>query len=311
MAESKKITLRNSYGAALKELGASAPDVVVLTADLADATKTDAFKEAFPDRFVECGIAESNMVGIAAGLSLMGLVPFVSSFAMFLAGRAYDQVRNSVAYPHLNVKLVATHAGITTGPDGATHQCLEDIALMRAIPGMLVMSPSDDIETRQMIRAAYEYVGPVYIRIGRPDVAGYHDDGYEFRIGRGEVVTEGDDLAIIATGVVVSEAIQAARALREDGISARVINMPTIKPLDEELVIQAAKDCRNIMTVEDHNIYGGLGEAVCGVLSENYPVPVKRVGVNDRFGYSAKPDELMKAFGLTAEGIYDAARRFV
>lgn len=303
MAETKKIATRDSYGNGLKELGAVVDDLVVLDADLAGATKTATFKAEYPDRFFDCGIAEANMVGVAAGLSTMGLVPFVSTFAMFAAGRAYEQIRNTVGYPHLNVKIGATHGGISVGEDGASHQCCEDFALMRSIPGMTVMCPSDDIEARQMVKAAYDLNGPVYIRFGRAATPVYHSEDYRFEIGKGEVIRDGMDAAIIATGIMVPEAIEAAELLAAQGISVRVINMATIKPLDEALVLQAARDCGRIVTVEEHTILGGLGEAVCGVLSEKLPVPVKRIGVNDKYGHSGPAAELLKQFGLCADNI--------
>lgn len=303
MVELKKIATRESYGNALKELGATADDLVVLDADLAGATKTGMFKKEYPDRFFDCGIAEANMVCVAAGLSTMGLVPFVSTFAMFAAGRAYEQVRNTVGYPHLNVKIGATHGGISIGEDGATHQCCEDFALMRTIPGMTVMTPSDDVEARKMVKAAYEMEGPVYIRFGRAPAPVYHDEDFKFEIGKGEVLRDGDDVAIIATGIMVFEAMEAARVLESEGISARVINMATIKPLDKELVLKAARECGKIVTVEEHNIIGGLGEAVCSTLAEDYPVSVTRIGVNDQYGHSGPAGELMKQMGLSAENI--------
>lgn len=313
MAENtvKKIATRESYGNSLKELAEEFPNLVVLDADLAAATKTGIFRKAYPDRHIDCGIAESNMMGVAAGLSLVGKIPFVSSFAMFAAGRAFEQVRNSIGYPHLNVKIGATHAGITVGEDGATHQCNEDIALMRTIPGMVVMSPSDDVEARAMVKAAYEYVGPVYIRFGRSAVPVFHEEeNYTFQIGKGEVIQDGADVAVIANGLLVAEAIEAGRLLAEAGISARIINMPTIKPLDEELVVKAAQECGRIITCEEHNILGGLGEAVCSCLSEKCPVPVRRIGVNDEFGHSGPAAALLKQFGLSAEHIVEVAKEF-
>ncbi len=311
MADVKKIATRESYGNALKELGETAKDLVVLDADLAGATKTSVFQKAFPDRHFDCGIAEANMIDVAAGLSTMGLVPFASTFAMFAAGRAYEQVRNTIGYPHLNVKIGATHGGISVGEDGASHQCCEDFALMRTIPGMTVLCPADDVEARKMVRAAYEMEGPVYMRFGRAATPVFHDEDYQFVIGKGEVVTDGTDVAVIANGITVPEAIAAAKLLAEAGISARVINMATIKPLDEALVIQAAKDCGRVVTVEEHNILGGLGEAVCGVLSERYPVPVKRIGINDEFGHSGPAGALLAAFGLDAAGIAAKVKDFL
>ena len=287
MAEVKKIATRDSYGNALAALGAEHDDLIVFDADLAGATKTGTFKKAFPERHFNCGIAEGNMIAVAAGASTMGLVPFASSFAMFAAGRAYEQVRNSIGYPHLNVKIGATHGGISVGEDGASHQCCEDFALMRSIPGMVVMSPADDVEARAAVKAAYEYEGPVYLRFGRLAVPVFHDEAsFKFEIGKGEVLQEGTDVAIIANGLLVNEAIEAGKALAEAGISARVINLCTIKPLDEELVLKAARECGKVITCEEHSIIGGLGEAVCALLSEKCPTPVRRIGVNDEFGHS-------------------------
>ena len=311
MADMVKIATRDSYGSALAELGKEHDNLVVFDADLAGATKTSTFMKAFPDRHFDCGIAEANMIGVAAGASTMGLVPFASSFAMFAAGRAFEQVRNSVGYPHLNVKIGATHGGISVGEDGASHQCCEDFALMRSIPGMVVMSPSDDVEAKAMVKAAYEYVGPVYMRFGRAAQPVFHDaEGYSFRIGKGEVLREGADVAIIANGLMVYEAVKAAETVAAEGIDAMVINMATIKPLDEELVLSAAKKCGKIITCEEHTIIGGLGEAVCSVLSEKLPTPVRRIGVNDEFGHSGPAGELLKAFGLCAEHVVEVAREF-
>lgn len=312
MADVKKIATRESYGNALVELGKEHEDLVVLDADLAAATKTGTFKKAFPDRHIDCGIAEANMVGIGAGLAAAGMVPFVSSFAMFAAGRAFEQVRNSVGYPHLNVKIGATHAGISVGEDGATHQCNEDIALMRTIPGMVVISPADDVEAKAAVRAAYEYDGPVYLRFGRlaaPVI--FDEETYKFEIGKGQVVTEGTDVTIIATGLMVGNSMEAAKMLAEKGISAKVINMATIKPLDEELVIAAAKETGKVVTVEEHSVIGGLGSAVCDVLSEKCPTPVLKVGVNDVFGHSGPALDLIAEFGLDAKGIAEKVERFV
>lgn len=303
MADVKKIATRDSYGNALKELGDEFDNVVVLDADLAGATKTGTFKKAHPDRFFDCGIQEANMVDVAAGLSTMGLVPFAATFAMFAAGRAYEQVRNTIGYPHLNVKIGATHGGISVGEDGASHQCCEDFALMRTIPGMTVMCPADDVEARAMVKAAYKMTGPCYMRFGRAATPVFHEEGYHFEIGKGEVLRDGKDIAIIATGILVPEAIEAGKALAEQGIDAMVINMATIKPLDEELVLAAAKQCGKVITVEEHNIIGGLGEAVCSLLSEKLPTPVKRIGVNDVFGHSGPAAALLKQFGLSAENI--------
>ena len=308
MAEVKKIATRESYGNGLVELGKEHDNVVVLDADLAGATKTAIFKKAFPDRHFNCGIAECNLVDVGAGLSTMGLVPFVSTFAMFAAGRAYEQVRNTIGYPHLNVKICATHGGISVGEDGASHQCCEDFALMRTIPGMTVMCPSDDVEARKMLHAAYEMDGPVYIRFGRAATPVYHAEDFSFVVGKGEVLQDGTDVAVIATGILVPEAIEAGKRLAAEGISTRVINMATIKPLDTEIVLRAARECGRIVTVEEHNIIGGLGEAVCAALAEGCPVPVRRVGVNDVFGHSGPAAELLKEFGLTADHIVEAAR---
>lgn len=308
MAEVKKIATRESYGNGLVELGKEHDNVVVLDADLAGATKTAIFKKAFPDRHFNCGIAECNLVDVGAGLSTMGLVPFVSTFAMFAAGRAYEQVRNTIGYPHLNVKICATHGGISVGEDGASHQCCEDFALMRTIPGMTVMCPSDDVEARKMLHAAYEMNGPVYIRFGRAATPVYHAEDFSFVVGKGEVLQDGTDVAVIATGILVPEAIEAGKRLADEGISTRVINMATIKPLDTEIVLRAARECGKIVTVEEHNIIGGLGEAVCAALAEGCPVPVRRVGVNDAFGHSGPAAELLKEFGLTADHIVEAAR---
>jgi len=310
MAEMKKVATRDSYGAALVELGQTCEDLVVLDADLAGATKTGTFKKAFPDRHYDFGIAEANMICAAAGMSTAGLVPFASSFAMFAAGRAFEQVRNSVGYPHLNVKIGATHGGISVGEDGASHQCCEDFALMRSIPGMTVICPADDIEARAAVKAAYEMNGPVYLRFGRLAVPVFHTEDYKFQIGKGEVVKDGTDVAIIANGLLVYEAITAAEELKEAGINAMVINMATIKPLDEELVLEAAKKCGKIITCEEHSVIGGLGEAVCSCLSEKLPTPVRRIGVNDEFGHSGPAAALLKQFGLSAEHIVEVAKDF-
>ena len=309
MADVKKIATRDSYGNALKELGAEHQDLIVFDADLAGATKTATFKKAFPERHFDCGIAEASMIDAAVGASTMGLVPFASSFAMFAAGRAFEQIRNSVGYPHLNVKIGATHGGISVGEDGASHQCCEDFALMRSIPGMVVMCPSDDVEARAAVRAAYEYVGPVYLRFGRLAVPVLHDeDSFDFQIGKGEVLREGTDVAIIATGLMVNEAVEAGKALAQAGISAQVINLCTIKPLDEELVLRAAKTCGKVITCEEHSVIGGLGEAVCALLSEKCPTPVRRIGVNDEFGHSGPAATVLKQFGLSAYYIEKAAK---
>ena len=303
MADVIKKATRESYGEGLVELAKDYPNLVVLDADLAAATKTGIFKKAYPDRFFDCGIAESNMIGVAAGLAAAGKQVFASSFAMFAAGRAYEQVRNSVGYPHLNVKIGATHAGISVGEDGATHQCCEDIALMRTIPGMTIINPADDVETKKAMRAAMEINGPVYMRFGRLAAPILFDDSYTFEVGRGVTLTEGKDVAIIATGLMVSEALDAAAQLKNEGIAARVINMATIKPIDREIIINAARETGVIVTVEEHSIIGGLGSAVAEVVCETVPVPVVRVGVNDVFGKSGPAAELLKVFGLCAENI--------
>ena len=310
MADIKKIATRDSYGNALKELGAEFDNLVVLDADLAGATKTATFLKAFPERHFDAGIAEANMVCMAAGMATAGLVPFASSFAMFAAGRAFEQIRNSVGYPHLNVKIGATHGGISVGEDGASHQCCEDFALMRSIPGMTVICPADDIEAKAAVHAAYEMEGPVYLRFGRLAVPVFHAEDFKFEIGKGEVLREGTDVAIIANGLLTYEAIEAGEKLAEMGINAMVINMATIKPLDEELVIAAAKKCGKVITCEEHSIIGGLGEAVCGVLSEKLPTPVKRIGVNDEFGHSGPAKDLLKQFGLCADHIVEVAKEF-
>ena len=308
MADVKKIATRESYGKALAELGAEYENLVVLDADLAGATKTGTFQKAFPARHFDCGIAEANMICMAAGMSTTGLVPFASSFAMFAAGRAFEQVRNSIGYPHLNVKIGATHGGISVGEDGASHQCCEDFALMRSIPGMVVMSPADDIEAKAMVRAAYLHEGPVYMRFGRAAVPVIHGDDFTFQIGKGEVLREGTDVAIIANGLMTYEALVAAEELAKDGINAMVINMGTIKPLDEELVLEAARKCGKVITAEEHSVIGGLGEAVAALLSEKLPTPVKRVGVNDEFGHSGPAGALLKQFGLSAENLVKTAK---
>ena len=308
MADVKKIATRESYGKALAELGAEYENLVVLDADLAGATKTGTFQKAFPARHFDCGIAEANMICMAAGMSTTGLVPFASSFAMFAAGRAFEQVRNSIGYPHLNVKIGATHGGISVGEDGASHQCCEDFALMRSIPGMVVMSPADDIEAKAMVRAAYLHEGPVYMRFGRAAVPVIHGDDFTFQIGKGEVLREGTDVAIIANGLMTYEALVAAGELAKDGINAMVINMGTIKPLDEELVLEAARKCGKVITAEEHSVIGGLGEAVAALLSEKLPTPVKRVGVNDEFGHSGPAGALLKQFGLSAENLVKTAK---
>lgn len=312
MSEVKKIATRESYGNALVELGAEHEEVVVLDADLAAATKTGMFKKAYPDRFIDCGIAEGNMMGVAAGLAAAGKVPFASSFAMFAAGRAFEQVRNSIGYPHLNVKIGATHAGISVGEDGATHQCNEDIALMRTIPGMTVICPADDVEAKAAVKAAYEHQGPVYMRFGRLAVPVINDrPDYKFELGKGVVLREGKDVTIIATGLCVSAALDAAELLAAEGIDAKVINIHTIKPLDEELVAAAAKETGKVVTVEEHSVIGGLGSAVCDTLCAKAPVPVLKIGINDVFGESGPALELLKKYGLDGEGIFRKVREFV
>ena len=310
MADMKKVATRDSYGNALAELGAQYDNLVVLDADLAGATKTGVFKKAFPERHFDFGIAEANMVCAAAGMSTAGLVPFASSFAMFAAGRAFEQVRNSIGYPHLNVKIGATHGGISVGEDGASHQCCEDFALMRSIPGMTVICPADDVEAKAAVKAAYEMNGPVYLRFGRLAVPVFHGDDYKFEIGKGEIVKDGTDVAIIANGLMTYEAIKAGEELVAAGINAMVINMATIKPLDEELVLAAARKCGKIITCEEHSVIGGLGEAVCSLLSEKLPTPVKRIGVNDEYGHSGPAVDLLKQFGLSAEHIVEVAKEF-
>ena len=310
MADVKKVATRDAYGKALAALGAEHENLVVLDADLANATKTQTFQKAFPDRHFDCGIAEANMICVAAGMSTTGLVPFASSFAMFASGRAFEQVRNSIGYPHLNVKIGATHGGISVGEDGASHQCCEDFALMRSIPGMTVICPADGVEAEAAVKAAYEMDGPVYLRFGRLAIPVFHEEGFNFQIGKGEVLRDGTDVAIIANGLLVYEAIQAGEALAEMGINAMVINMATVKPLDDELVLEAAKKCGKVITCEEHSVIGGLGEAVCSLLSEKLPTPVKRIGVNDEFGHSGPAAALLKQFGLSAEHIVEVAKDF-
>ncbi len=305
MSEVKKIATRESYGNALVELGREDKNLVVLDADLAAATKTGIFKKEFPDRHIDCGIAECNMMGIAAGLALTGKIPFASSFAMFAAGRAFEQVRNSIGYPKINVKIGATHAGISVGEDGATHQCNEDIALMRTIPNMIVINPADDVEARAAVRAAYEHMGPVYLRFGRLAAPVINDNpDYKFELGKGVLLRDGKDITIVATGLEVSFALEAADMLAKDGIDARVINIHTIKPIDKDIIVQAAKDTKKLFTVEEHSIIGGLGSAVCDVLCENYPAPVYKIGIRDKFGESGPALELLHKYQLDAEGIY-------
>jgi len=311
MADVKKMATREGYGKALVDLGAAHPDVVVLDADLAGSTKTGMFAKAYPERFFNCGIAEGNMMSVAAGLASTGLTPFASSFAMFASGRAYEQIRNSIGYPMLNVKIGASHGGMSVGEDGASHQCCEDFALMRSIPGMVVICPADGVEAEAATKAAYAHQGPVYLRMGRLAVPVFHEEGFEFRIGKGEVMRDGNDIAIIANGLMVYEAIQAGEKLAELGINARIINMSTIKPLDEELILKAARECGKIITCEEHSVIGGLGEAVCSFLSETCPTPVKRIGVNDAFGFSGPAAEVLKAFGLCAENIVKVTREFL
>ena len=312
MSEVKKIATRESYGNALIELGKEHENLVVLDADLAAATKTGMFKKAYPDRHIDCGIAECNMMGVAAGLATTGKIPFVSSFAMFASGRAFEQVRNSVGYPHLNVKIGATHAGITVGEDGATHQCNEDLALMRTIPGMVVMCPADDIEAKAAVKAAAEYVGPVYLRFGRAACPVINDrPDYKFEIGKGSVVREGSDLTIVATGICVGNALEAAEMLAADGISAEVINICTIKPLDKELIIKSAKKTGKVVTAEEHSVIGGLGSAVCDALCESYPVPVKKIGMQDTFGESGSAAALVEKYQLDGKGIYAQVKDFL
>ena len=312
MSEVKKIATRESYGNALKELGAENPNVIVLDADLAGATKTGVFKKAFPDRFFDCGIAESNMMGIAAGIATTGKIPFCSTFAMFAAGRAYEQVRNAVGYPHLNVKIGATHAGISVGEDGATHQCNEDIALMRTIPGMVVINPADDVEARAAVKAAAEYVGPVYLRFGRLAVPVFNDEAtYKFEIGKGILLREGTDLTIVATGLCVNSALEAAEKLAAEGVSAEVINIHTIKPLDEEIILTSAKKTGKVVTAEEHSVIGGLGSAVCDLLSEKLPTPVKKIGVYDTYCESGPAVKLLEKYKLDGNGVYEQIKDWI
>lgn len=303
MSELKYIATRESYGNALKELGEKYSDIVVLDADLSGATRTSRFKGSFPERFIQCGIAESNMVGVAAGLSTMGFVPFVSSFAMFAAGRAFEQIRNSVGYPHLNVKIAATHGGLSVGEDGATHQCCEDFALMRSIPGMVVMSPSDDVEAKQMVEAAYHYKGPVYMRFSRSYSPIIHNQDYRFKIGKGEIICEGTDVGIISNGIMVWEAITAANILKDKGISVMVVNMPVIKPIDEDILLCIAQKCKKIVVAEEHSIIGGLGEAVCREISKKCAVRIECIGVEDKFGHSGPATDILKEYGLSSDNI--------
>lgn len=312
MADIIKKATRESYGEALAELGEKYENLYVFDADLAAATKTGVFKKKYPERFFDCGIAEADMMGVAAGMAATGKIPFASTFAMFAAGRAYEIVRNSIGYPHLNVKIGATHAGISVGEDGATHQCNEDIALMRTIPGMTIINPADDVEARAAVEAAILHDGPVYLRFGRLAAPIFNDkETYKFELGKGIELAEGTDVTIIATGLMVSEALDAAKKLKEDGISARVINIHTIKPIDKDIIIKAAKETGKIVTVEEHSVIGGLGSAVCDVLSENYPVPVKKIGVNDEFGHSGPAVDLLKEFGLSSENIVKTVKEFI
>ncbi len=308
----KKVATRESYGNALARLGAENKDIVVLDADLASATKTEIFKKKYPDRHIDCGIAESNMIGVAAGLAAAGKIPFASSFAMFAAGRAFEQIRNSVGYPHLNVKIGATHAGITVGEDGATHQCNEDIALMRTIPQMVVMCPSDDIEAKAAVKAAAEYKGPVYLRFGRGACPVINDrPDYKFEMGKGSVVREGKDLSIIATGICVANSLEAAKMLKQDGISAEVINICTIKPFDKDLILSSARKTGKVVTVEEHSVIGGLGSAVGDALGEANPVPVKKIGMQDVFGESGSAQALLEKYKLDGKGIFEQVKEFL
>ncbi|MCC8192495.1 MAG: transketolase family protein [Ruminococcus sp.] len=312
MADVIKKATRESYGEALAELGDKYENLYVLDADLAAATKTGIFKKKFPERFFDCGIAEANMMGVAAGLAATGKIPFASTFAMFASGRAFEIVRNSIGYPHLNVKIGATHAGISVGEDGATHQCNEDIALMRTIPGMTIINPADDVEARAAVEAAILHDGPVYLRFGRLAAPVFNDkDTYKFELGKGIELTSGNDITIVATGLMVSEAMKAAETLKEDGINARVINIHTIKPIDKEIIVKAAQETGKIVTVEEHSVIGGLGSAVCDVLSESCPAPVKKIGVNDEFGHSGPAVDLLKQFGLCAENIVKTVKEFI
>ena len=312
MADVKKIATRDSYGNALAALANEYPNLVVLDADLAGATKTATFKKACPERHIDCGIAEANMVGIAAGLASCGMIPFASSFAMFAAGRAFEQIRNSVGYPHANVKIGATHAGISVGEDGATHQCNEDIALMRTIPGMVVINPADDVEAKAAVKAAIEHVGPVYLRFGRMAVPVINDHpDYKFELGKGIVLRDGKDITIVATGLMVAEAVEAGEKLAAEGIDARIINIHTIKPLDEELIVKAAEETGKIITIEEHSVIGGLGSAVCDVVSAKCPVPVVKMGVQDVFGHSGPGGDLITDFGLRAANIVEEAKKML
>lgn len=305
------IATRISYGNALKELAEECDNLVVLDADLSGATNTCIFSEKYPKKFIDCGIAESNMMGIAAGLATTGMIPFASTFAMFAAGRAYEQIRNSIGYPHLNVKIGATHAGISVGEDGASHQCIEDLALMREIPGMVVINPSDDIEARQAVKASAKYEGPVYLRFGRFPVPIVNKEDYKFEIGKGTILKEGKDLTVVATGLCVSSALEAAKKLQSEGVSCEVINISTIKPLDKEIIIKSVKKTGKVLTAEEHSIIGGLGSAVAECLSEECPTKLKRVGIYDRFGESGSAKELIHKYGLDAEGIYKEIKEYL
>lgn len=310
MADVKKMATRDGYGNGLVALGAEYDNVVVLDADLAGSTKTGQFKKAYPDRHFNCGIAEGDMMCVAAGMAATGLVPFASSFAMFAAGRAFEQIRNSIGYPGLNVKIGATHGGISVGEDGASHQCCEDFALMRSIPGMTIICPADGVEAEAAVKAAYKHQGPVYLRFGRLALPVFHEEGFEFTIGKGEVMREGCDVAIIANGLMVYEAVKAGEILAESGIHAMIINMSTVKPLDEALTMEAARKCGKVITCEEHSVIGGLGEAVCSLLSEKLPTPVRRIGVQDTFGESGPANDLLKAYGLTCDKIVEVAKDF-
>ena len=311
MADVKKMATRDGYGKGLVALGAEHDDIVVLDADLAGSTKTGMFAKAYPDRHFNCGIAEGNMMSVAAGLASTGLVPFASSFAMFASGRAFEQIRNSIGYPALNVKIGASHGGMSVGEDGASHQCCEDFALMRSIPGMVVICPADGVEAEAATKAAYAHQGPVYLRMGRLAVPVFHEEGFEFTIGKGEVMRDGTDVAIIANGLMVYEAIKAGETLTAEGINAMIVNMSTVKPIDEELVLEAAKKCGKIITCEEHSVVGGLGEAVCSFLSENHPTPVRRIGVNDVFGQSGPAAEVLEYYGLCESNIVKVTKEFL
>jgi len=311
MADVKKMATRDGYGKALVALGAEHEDIVVLDADLAGSTKTGMFAKAYPDRHFNCGIAEGNMMSVAAGLASTGLVPFASSFAMFASGRAFEQIRNSIGYPAMNVKIGASHGGMSVGEDGASHQCCEDFALMRSIPGMVVICPADGVEAEAATKAAYAHKGPVYLRMGRLAVPVFHEEGFQFTIGKGEVMRDGTDVAIIANGLMVYEAIKAGETLAAEGINAMIINMSTVKPIDEELVLKAAKKCGRVITCEEHSVVGGLGEAVCSFLSENYPTPVRRIGVNDVFGQSGPAAQVLEFYGLCESNIVKVTKEFL